>query len=57
MAAGMWVGIEALPPYEIANYGISVLLLISICETLQWMLKQMMSVVSYLVSAQRILQF
>jgi len=53
----MWIGIEVLPPYDIGDYGVSVLLLISICETLQFMLKQMMSVASYLVSAQRILQF
>jgi ATP-binding cassette, subfamily C (CFTR/MRP), member 4 len=31
MAAGMWVGIEVLPPYQTANYGVAVLFFISIC--------------------------
>ena len=57
MTAGMVLGIHVLHPTNTGHYGVAVLYLIAVTETLQWILRQMICVESYLVSAQRILQF
>ena len=57
MAAGMALGVEVLHNTNAGHYGVAVLYLIKISEMLQWVLRQMISTGSYLVSAQRLLQF
>jgi len=57
MAAGMVLGIHVLHQTNTGHYGVAVLYLITVSEVLQWILRQMICLESYLVSAQRILQF
>jgi hypothetical protein len=57
MSAGIALGIAVIAPAEVGNLGVAVLYLIQVAEGLPWMLRQIISVESYLVSAQRIMQF
>ena len=57
MMAGMFLGIAVINHNNVGHYGVAVLYLIGICEILQFMLRQIISTESYLVSAQRMLQF
>ena len=57
MTAGMVLGMEVLHQSNTGHYGKAVFYLIAINESLQFILRQIISVESYLVSAQRLLQF
>jgi hypothetical protein len=57
MTVGMILGVEVIHPAATGDYGVAVLYLISICEVLQWMFRQILSTESYFVSAQRIIYF
>ena len=57
MTAGMVMGIHVLHHTNTGYYGVAVLCLIHICEALQFILMQIICTESFLVSAQRLLQF
>ena len=57
MATGMAMGVEVLHHTNTGHYGVAIVYLIKISELLQWILRQTITTESYLVSAQRLLQF
>ena len=57
MAAGLMMGIGLISAENRALFGVTAVYLITICDLIQWILRQIILVESLMVSAERILQF
>ena len=57
MAIGMMMGAALISVQDRGLYGVTAVYLITICDMMPWILRQIILVESLMVSAERVLQF